>query len=107
MMMETFLYILPVLLLFYIAVFVGRNWFLALHIVRKRRKESPMIPSEMIKDFIGKTCSISLFNETFGITGKIQAVEDNWLKVQEKDTCRLVNGDMVRDIRMLPQKYQK
>lgn len=65
------------------------------------------MPTELIKDFIGKVCSISLFNESFGITGKIVALEDNWIKVEEKDTYRLVNGDMIRDIKLMPAKYQK
>lgn len=65
------------------------------------------MPTDLIKEFIGKVCSISLFNESFGITGKITALEDNWIKVEEKDTVRLVNGDMIRDIKLMPAKYQK
>ena len=60
-----------------------------------------------MKEFVGKVCSISLFNETFGIVGKIILVEDNWMKVEEKDTLRLVNVDMIRDIKLMPEKYQK
>jgi len=29
------------------------------------------------------------------------------MKVDKKDTCRLVNGDMIRDIKIMPVKYQK
>ena len=60
-----------------------------------------------MKDFIGKVCTIVLFNESFGITGKIVAVEDNWIKVKEKNKSRLINGDMIRDISIAPDKYQK
>ena len=60
-----------------------------------------------MKEFIGKVCSITLFNKAFEITGKILEVEENWIKVQEKDTTRLVNGDMVIDIKIMPEKYQK
>ena len=35
------------------------------------------MPTELMKDFIGKVCTIVLFNESFGITGKIVAVEVN------------------------------
>ena len=42
-----------------------------------------------------------------GITGKIISVEENWLKVQERDSVRMVNGDMIRDIKIMPSKYQK
>ncbi len=65
------------------------------------------MPTELIKEFMGKVCAISLFNESFGITGKIVAIEGNWIKVAEKDTSRLVNGDMIRDIKCMPAKYQK
>ena len=65
------------------------------------------MPTELMKDLIGKVCSITLFNESFGITGKIISIEGNWIKVSEKDTSRLVNGDMIRDIKIMPEKYQK
>ncbi len=65
------------------------------------------MPKELIEEFIGKVCSIVLFNESFGFTGKIVAVEDNWLKVDEKGKIRLINGDMIRDISIMPEKYQK
>lgn len=32
--------------------------------------------------------------------GVILAVEENWIKVEEKKKIRLVNGDMIRDISM-------
>ena len=65
------------------------------------------MPTELIKEFIGKVCNISLFNDSFVVTGKIVAVEDNWIKINEKSTVRLINGDMVRDIKIMPDKYQK
>ena len=65
------------------------------------------MPQELMKEFIGKVCTIILFNESFGVTGKIVSVEGNWIKVEEKDTIRIVNGDMIRDIKIMPDKYQK
>lgn len=65
------------------------------------------MPQEMIKEFIGKVCAISLFNEVSGIMGKIISVEDNWILVEEKGVNRMVNGDMIRDIKIMPEKYQK
>lgn len=65
------------------------------------------MPTELIKEYMGKVCSITLFNEYSGITGKIVSVEGNWIKVEEKNTSRLVNGDMIRDIKIMPDKYQK
>ena len=67
------------------------------------------MPKELIKDFIGKVCSISIFNDSFGVCGKIVAVEDNWIKVvsyKSKTEIKLINGDMIRDISVMPDKYQ-
>lgn len=58
------------------------------------------MPTEMIKEFIGKECIISLFNEAMAVQGKIVALEDNWIKVEEKKKIRIINGDMIRDISM-------
>ena len=65
------------------------------------------MPTELMKEFIGKVCAIALFNDSFGITGKIISVEGNWIKVEEKDATRIINGDMIRDIKIMPVKYQK
>ena len=65
------------------------------------------MPQELMKEFIGKVCTIVLFNESFGVQGKIVAVEENWIKVEEKNRVRLINGDMIRDISIAPEKYQK
>ena len=71
---------------------------------KRRKGVKRSMPKELIKEFIGKNCSISLFNETFGITGKIVAVEENWLKVEEKNNIQLINGDMIRNITILHEK---
>lgn len=65
------------------------------------------MPQELMKEFVGKVCTIVLFNDSFGMTGKIVAVEDNWIKVEEKKTVRIINGDMIRDIAVATEKYQK
>ena len=41
------------------------------------------------------------------LEGKIIAIEDNWIKVEEKNKIRIINGDMIRDISIAPEKYQK
>lgn len=96
------------MVLLFVVIPAERSHMWMLNILRKRKKGVVgTVPTEMMKEFIGKVCSISLFNETFGITGKIVSLEDNWLKVEEKDTIRIVNGDMIRDIKLMPPKYQK
>lgn len=56
------------------------------------------MPSEMLKEFIGKNVIITLFNDIGGVQGKMLAVEENWIKVEEKKRIRIINGDMIRDI---------
>jgi hypothetical protein len=56
------------------------------------------MPTEMMREFIGKTCSISTYNGAFTIECKLLAVEENWIKVEEKKKIRIINGDMIRDI---------
>lgn len=75
--------------------------------VRKKKGKKNTMPTELLKEFIGKVCAISLFNDTFGVTGKITAVENNWLRLEEKKGVRIINGDMIRDIKIMPDKYQK
>jgi len=43
-----------------------------------------MRPSSMINEFIGKTVTIILFNDSFGVSDTIVSVEDNWVKVEKK-----------------------
>ena len=59
------------------------------------------MPIEMLKEFIGKNCTITLFNEISGIQGTILSIEENWIKVEEKKKIRIINGDMIRDISIL------
>ena len=47
------------------------------------------MPTELIKEFIGKVCQIMLLGDGFGITGKIIEIEGNWIKIKEKETIRV------------------
>lgn len=79
---------------------------LYLKILNKKRRKRKM-PQELMKEFIGKVCSIMLFNNSFGVQGRIVAIEENWIKVDEKNKIRIINGDMIQDISILLEKYQK
>ena len=59
------------------------------------------MPAELLNEFIGKSCTVTLFNEIGGINCTIIAVEQNWLKIEEKKKIRIINGDMIRDICIL------
>ena len=71
-----------------------------------RRRENRMLPTGLMEEFIGKVCTIVTYNELSGTTGKIVGVEANWLKVQTKKETKLINGDMIRDITIMADKYQ-
>ena len=59
------------------------------------------MPTELMKDFIDKECKITLVNEQFEVTGKVIGTEAYWIKIQEKDSMRIVNVAMVRDIKII------
>ena len=98
------IFLVLILLVFYL----NNNLYRKLRITKRNKKRGVKrnMPKELIKEFIGKVCTIILFNETFGVQGKIVAVEGNWVKVEEKNKVRLINGDMIRDISVMPDKYQ-
>ncbi len=92
-----YLYFIAFILIFVIPSRTGFH-----HIKMKKRKGvKRKMPIEMLKDFIGKDCAISLLNDFGGVQGKILAVEENWIKVEEKKKIRMINGDMIQDISTL------
>lgn len=66
-----------------------------------------MLPKEIVKEFVGQVCSIVSFESSFGTNARILDVEDNWLKIKDENGISIINGDMVKSIRILPEKYQK
>ncbi len=103
--MQTSIILIVILLLFYVQARNDRQ--IRSRILRRKQGRKRKMPTELMKEFLGKVCTITLFNELSGVTGRIAAVEDNWIKVEEKNRVRLVNGDMIRDIVILPEKHQK
>ena len=76
--------------------------------------------TELMKEFIGKVCSITLFGEMTTIKGKITLVENDWIKLEEASdaifsekgkskntTTRILNCNMICQVKILPEKYQK
>ena len=86
-------------------IIIGRqNDFMKYRIIEKKKGRRTEMSVEMIKDLIGQNVTISLFNESLASRGVIIAVEDNWVKVEEKKQTRIINGDMIRDIAIVPEK---
>lgn len=101
-------YLLFYLIIIFCCIIIPRRNKLYLEIIKMKKKgRKRKMPQELMKEFIGKVCTIVLFNDSFGVQGKIVALEDNWIKVEEKNRIRLINGDMVRDISIVPDKHQK
>lgn len=106
--MNSHFYLIWIVLFLIIIISLRNNQKMYLKIIQKKRKGAKrMLPEGMMREFVGKVCSISLFNDSFGMVGRIVAVEENWIRVEEKNSSRLVNGDMIRDIKLMPEKYQK
>lgn len=62
------------------------------------------MPQKMSKEFLNKMCTITLFNASFAVKGRVVEIEENWIKVEEKNNIRIINGDMIMDIKILPEK---
>ena len=55
---------------------------------------------EMLKEFIGKECVISLINFPNAAKGTVLSVDGNWVKIDEKKRTRLFNTTFIRDVYM-------
>ena len=52
----------------------------------------------MLDQYMGKECTISLFNEVGAIKGKLMDADIQWVKVDTKKGTQLINRNMVRNI---------
>ena len=66
-------------------------------IVNGERTEEDMDGS-MLDQYMGKECTISLFNEVGAIKGKLMDADIQWVKVDTKKGTQLINRNMVRNI---------
>ena len=66
-------------------------------IVNGERTEEDMDGS-MLDQYMGKECTISLFNEVGAIKGKLIDADIQWVKVDTKKGTQLINRNMVRNI---------
>ena len=66
-------------------------------IVNGERMEEDMDDS-MLGQYMGKECTISLFNEVGAIKGKLMDADIQWVKVDTKKGTQLIIRNMVRNI---------
>ena len=59
------------------------------------------MPIELVKECIGKKCIISLMTGKGQFTGIVKEIEAYWVKIQEEDSIRIINGVAIRDIKII------
>ena len=96
--MEGYWVALFVIILCCIIIKIRKNYIIKNIVKRNQKGVKRKMPTEMLKEFIGKDCDITLFNTLAALRGKIVAVEENWIKVQSKKKLHLINGDMISEI---------
>lgn len=66
-------------------------------IVNGERMEEDMDGS-MLDQYMGKDCTVSLFNEVGAIKGKFMEADMQWVKVDTRKGTQLINRNMIRNI---------
>ena len=62
-------------------------------------KEIKDMEGSMLDQYMGKNCTISLFNEVGAIKGTFEEADSQWIKVDAgKKEIQLINRNMVRNI---------
>ncbi len=82
----------------------ARNKFIYDRILRKKRGRKTKVTIDMITDLVGKDVIVTCFNESFARQCTIIAVEENWIKVEDKKKISIINADMIRDITIIKPK---
>lgn len=101
-MMEWWYLYFSAFFLFYIFLMIEyRQRRMLMKKIKDRRKGvKSVMPTELIREFIGKEVMITMYSEMSAVQGTIVSIEGNWIKVEEKKKIRLINGDMIKDISM-------
>ncbi|MBR4452118.1 MAG: hypothetical protein IKS39_09815 [Clostridia bacterium] len=82
----------------------ARNKFIYDRILRKKRGRKTKVTIDMITDLVGKDVIVTCFNESFARQCTVIAVEENWIKVEDKKKISIINADMIRDITIIKPK---
>ena len=62
-------------------------------------KEERIMEGSMLDPYMGKNCTVSLFNEVGAIKGTLMEADSQWIKVDAgKKGIQLINQNMVRNI---------
>ena len=62
-------------------------------------KEERIMEGSMLDQYMGKSCTVSLFNEVGAIKGRFVEADAQWVKVETpKKGTQLINRNMIRNI---------
>ncbi len=62
-------------------------------------KEYKDMDGTMLDEYMGKECTVSLFNEVGAIKGKLMDADNQWVKVETpKKGTQLINRNMIRNL---------
>ena len=68
-------------------------------LINDNGKEYEDMSGSMLDQYMGKNCTISLFNEVGAIKGTFEEADSQWIKVDAgKKGIQLINRNMVRNI---------
>lgn len=68
-------------------------------------KEYQDMDGSMLDAYIGRECTVSLFNEVGAIKGKLVDADAQWIKVDTpKKGINLINRNMIRNITFIEKK---
>lgn len=93
---------MPIIIIFFVLIPAQRNRLKFLFYLRKKKKGVIKMSNELVKNCIGKICTIS--TGSFGTVynkAEVIRVVDNWMEVKVKNKKDLVNIDFVQSIKIL------
>ena len=75
--------------------------------LRKKRLlqgEKAIMTSKLLSECVGK--QVELYGEggISGFAGKVLAVEENLIKIEDKKTIRIINADMIAQVKIKKEK---
>ncbi len=88
--------LITVTVLIMLVIIPARNKFIYDRILRKKRGRKIKMTIDMISELVGKDVVVTCFNESFARQCTIIAVEENWIKVEDKKKISIINADMIR-----------
>ena len=72
--------------------------------IKKRRGELNIMTSKLLSECVGK--QVELYGEggLSGFAGTVLEVENNLIKIEDKKTVRIINADMIAQIKIKKEK---